>query len=137
MKRAIYKIGEEAKVATQSGALSCEVPFTKEWMASNSWKLPVKGTSEHFLQDGTVVTVTSLRKEVQHAFSVGLPEFLKNLRRLIGEHYAYIIKQGFKVSINGELVIGKPIDLLFQDSVADRAWKPFFGKRPKTVSMYS
>lgn len=126
MKRAIYKIGEEAKVATQSGALSCEVPFTREWMASNSWKLPVKGTSEHFKTDGTIVEVTALRQEVRHAFGVGLPEFVKNLRRQIGEHYAYIIKQGFKVSINGEAVDGKPIDLLFQETSSTRAWKPFF-----------
>lgn len=129
MKRAIYKIGEEAKVATKSGGLSCEVPFTKEWMSGDSWTLPLKGTSEHFEKDGTIVEVTSLRKEVQNAFGVGQIEFTKKLRQEISEHYAYIIKQGFKISINGESVVGKPINILFQNVVSEKAWKPFFWEK--------
>lgn len=126
MKRAIYKIGEEAKVSTQCGKLSCEVPFSKDWMSSNSWKLPLNGSSVKFKQDGTIVEVTCLRNDVQQVFSIGLPVFAKNLRDKIGEHYAYIIAQGFKVSINGVDVIGKPIDLSFQKSLMGPALRPFF-----------
>lgn len=126
MKRAIYKIGDEAKVSTKSGTLSCEVPFSKSWMSSDSWELPLNGTSVPFTEDGTIVEVTSLRNEVQQVFSIGLPEFEKNLKRLIGEHYAYIIEHGFEVSINGAKVLGKPIDLSFQKTARKAALRPFF-----------
>ena len=125
MKRAIYKIGEEAKVSTRSGSLSCDVPFSKEWMKSDSWILPLKGNSESFAEDGTVVQVTSLRNEVQQVFSIGLSEFVKQLKKLIGEHYAYIIEQGFRVFINDALVKGKPIDLSFQEVRSTTALRPF------------
>jgi hypothetical protein len=128
MKRAIYKIGEEAKVSTKSGKLSCEVPFSKAWMSDTSWKLPLHGSSVNFKSDGTLVNVTSLRSEVQKVFSIGLSEFEKKLDRLIGEHYAYILEQGFKVKINGKELSGKPIDLSYQKELDSNsaAFRPYF-----------
>ena len=115
MKRAIYKLGDEAIVATKCKSLVCEVPFSKPWMSSNSWTLPLQGTKQQFESDGTIVEVTSLRAEVRQAFGLGLKDFESRLRELIGEHYAYIIGDGFSVSINKKKVKGKPIDLSFQD----------------------
>ena len=55
MKRAIYKLGVEATVATKCKTLVCEVPFTKSWMSNNSWKLPLQGTKQHFESDGALL----------------------------------------------------------------------------------
>src|SRR5262249_16960076 len=126
MKRAIYKMGREARVATKSGNLKCEIPFTPEWMGSDEWKLPVNGTNERFPQDGTLVEITDIRNEVQQSFSTGLTEFEKRLRDLIGEHYAYLIDRGFSVSINGSTVTGKPIDILFETGRKAAAIRPYF-----------
>ncbi len=115
MKRAIYKLGDEATVATKCKSLVCEVPFSKPWMSNVSWTLPLQGTKQQFESDGTIVEVTSLRAEVRQAFGLGLRDFENRLRELIGEHYAYIIGDGFSVSINKKKVKGKPIDLSFQE----------------------
>jgi hypothetical protein len=114
MKRAIYKLGDEAIVATKCETLVCEVPFSKTWMSNDDWTLPLEGTKQQFQSDGTIVEVTSLRAEVKQAFGLGLRDFENRLRELIGEHYAYIIGDGFSVSINDKAVEGKPIDLSFQ-----------------------
>lgn len=126
MKRAIYKIGKEARVATKSDKLRCEVPFTRDWMRSNKWQLPIRWTNEKFKEDGTLVEVTELRDEVQQSFSTGLSEFEKRLRELIGEHYAYLIDRGFSVSINGNPVVGKPIDMLFETGRKAAGIRPYF-----------
>ena len=69
MKRAIYKIGKQARVATKSDKLRCEVPFTREWMRSNNWQLPVTWTNEKFKEDGTLVEVTELRGRLKSHFA--------------------------------------------------------------------
>lgn len=126
MKRAIYKLGNEAKVITQSGNLLVEVPFTKAWMESDIWKLPLHGSRAVFKSDGTKVEVTGLRPEVQNIFSIGLKDFVEKLHTLIGQHYAYIIDHGFTVKINGKKVEGKPINLLFQFKEGNSTLRPYF-----------
>lgn len=127
MKRAIYKLGDEATVATQCQSLVCKVPFSKSWMINDSWTLPLEGTDQKFDSDGTIVEVTSLRPEVRQAFGVGLKDFEKRLRDLISEHYAYIIGDGFSVSINQKNVEAKPIELSFQDANRNStAMQPYF-----------
>lgn len=127
MKRAIYKLGDEATVATQCKSLVCKVPFSKSWMSNDSWTLPLEGTDQKFDSDGTIVEVTSLRPEVRQAFGVGLKDFEKRLRDLISEHYAYIIGDGFSVSINKKKVEAKPIELSFQDANRNStAMQPYF-----------
>ena len=130
MKRAIYKLGIEATVATKCKTLACEVPFTKSWMSNNSWILPLQGTKQQFESDGTIVEVTSLRAEVKQAFGIGLRDFERKLTELISEHYAYIIGDGFSVSINDKKVKGKPIDLSFQKiNKNTTGMQPYFWQR--------
>lgn len=127
MKRAIYKLGDEATVATKCKNLVCEIPFSKPWMSNDSWTLPLQGTRQQFQSDGTIVEVTSLRTEVKQAFGLGLRDFETRLRELIGEHYAYIIGDGFSVTINKKKVKGKPIDLSFQDIESNQTvMQPYF-----------
>ncbi len=126
MKRAIYKLGNAARVATKSSKLQCEVPFTSEWMQSDSWRLPIHKTDVDFDSDGTLVEITSLRKEVQLSFSVGLTDFIDTLYKLISEHYAYLIEKGFSVTINGKAIKGKPVDIQFQTTESTASLRPFF-----------
>lgn len=120
MKRSIYKLGREAKVSTKSGDLQATIPFTDSWMQSNDWKLPILPLSEEIEKDGTVVRVTSLRQEVSETFRVANAPFEESLRKLISQHYAFLIKKGFSVSVNGKIVEASPIDVRIATNLEDK-----------------
>lgn len=125
MKRAIYKLGDEARVATKCGAIHLEVPFTSDWMRSEGWKLPVQPTDIAFAADGTVVEISKTKESVRNVFGVGRDTFIKGVRESIAEHYAYLIAKGFSVFINEKVVEGKPVDLQLEETDGHVGITPF------------
>ncbi|WP_020472346.1 ATP-binding protein [Zavarzinella formosa] len=110
MKRAIFKMGEHAVVATEHGDTAFKVEITQEWMKSSSWDLemnevPVTGTK------GTRIEVTKLREEIARDFSQDA-NFLEDLYRNASELFTIIIEKGFLILINGVKVNPVSLSLL-------------------------
>lgn len=110
MKRSIFKLGEHSEIISQSADDAFQVTITKEWMNDDdAWTIPLTDISSSD-KKGTKICVTNLRPGVSRAFSEN-SNFEKDLKDVISSHYAYIIKKGFKVSING-VQIREEIDIL-------------------------
>lgn len=110
MKRSIFKLGEHSEIISQSADDAFQVTITKEWMNDDdAWTIPLTDIPKE-TNKGTKICVTSLRPGVSRAFSDN-SNLEKDLKDIISSHYAYIIKKGFKVSING-VIVKNEIDIL-------------------------
>lgn len=115
MKRAIFKIGRDALVTSQTARKEFSVRISPAWLKhEDDWSLPVVEPRVVLPESGTEVKVGKLRPEVQEQFQSA--SFRADLRRKIETHYAMIIHKGFQVSINGDLVSPRPIELKFERS---------------------
>ena len=111
MKRAIFKIGNEAIIKTQNGEDSYQVPISAGWMSDeNEWDLDVQVISSKMESDGTRITITGLDGGISERFSA--EAFKDDLLDKIQSHYAVIIHKGFNVKVNG--TVAKPNPLLFK-----------------------
>lgn len=101
MKRAIFKLGENAVVTSEHNGYRFRVRITKKWLANDDdWQLkleelPPTGSA------GTSIEVTELHPDIKRDFSSPQSTFLSELNRAIRELHAFIIAKGFKVSLNG------------------------------------
>lgn len=113
MKRAIFKIGTDAQIWTQHEKDNYEVPITANWMKDeDEWSLPVTSMLQNMMtEDGTKITIHHLHKGIRDRFAS--PSFQNELIQKIANHYAVIIKKGFKVEVNGIFVEPKPILIRF------------------------
>lgn len=110
MKRAIFKMGREARVASQPGTGPYVVEIPKGWFAADEWELTLNHTDDALDENGTVVTVAELLPGIAHQFDEERSAFLGDLRREISRLFALIIKKGFRVVLNGQEV--EPVDLV-------------------------
>ncbi len=119
MKRAIFKMGNEALIWTQNGDDSYEVPISQSWMnAEDSWELEVKNEKGRRGEDGTFIIVESLRPEIQERFAA--ESFKDDLLDKIASHYAVILRKGFRVEVNGTQARPKPIVFRFARESNDK-----------------
>ena len=114
MKRAMFKIGEEAEVISQYGE---EKPYAvvinKEWMnRDEDWDLIMENSySSPPLKSGTRIHVKSLKKGVSDLF---FDEAFKNeLRNSLSIIYDGFIREGLKINVNKVKIGSKPIEILF------------------------
>lgn len=108
MKRAIFKMGDEALIRTQNGDDNYEVPISADWMGTeDDWDLNVIPSNSPMNEDGTCVIVSHLLPGVSKRFAA--EAFESDLIQKIESHYAVIIRKGFVVTVNGKGVSPKPI----------------------------
>ena len=113
MKRAIFKMGQSARVLSQTEKDAFEVMIQPDWLASDdTWDLPLKITKPTLDQNGTVVEIPRLRDEVASQFSV--KAFQVELAQEIESLYSYIIGKGFEISVNGKLIKFRPLALQWE-----------------------
>lgn len=101
MKRAIFKMGRDAKVKTRHGDDAFEVPITSDWLDNKDWDpLPILDLQETEFPDGagTIVEVTSLYPGVARHFVN--EAFLNELRTSIAEHFTMFLQRGLSISVN-------------------------------------
>lgn len=105
MKRAIFKMGEDAIVQcnTDSGAYKVEIP--KKWMKNdNDWSLPLEEISiTDDTPHGTIIEVKDIREGISRQLG-DHENFYKELRDVVSTHYSYIITKGLKIQINEETI---------------------------------
>lgn len=119
MKRAIFKLGRQALVQTETKEDAYEVAVPKGWMnEEENWSLQTAKARTALGFEGTRLTVTDLVPDVAATFQEEV--FQKSLQEKISTHFAIIISKGFRVSVSffGQdlPIIPRAVSLRFQEA---------------------
>jgi len=128
MKRAIFKLGRDAKVHSQSAEGAFLVHYDNAWMDETNeiWELPIDWNPGARADGvGTTITVADLLPSVKEDFSKD-SSFLDELRDAISTYYGYIISKGFSVELNGSPVEPKILSLFAMDQPDEEGMAPYF-----------
>ncbi|MBW9078358.1 ATP-binding protein [Rhizobium pusense] len=127
MKRAIFKLGTEAKVASRSPDVNFEVGISQEWLKSeDDWQLPISYLEDVKGDFGTTISVPTLTSDVSARFDESNDNFISYFKNSLSSNYTFIILKGFKVFVNGEQIKPQPFNLLVsseEDVEGDRVTK--------------
>lgn len=107
MKRAIFKIAQEASVTTQTSDDAYSVSYTKDWLNADNdaeWNLPVEQLDHPLNENGTVIKVSELKPEVADKFSNDGPVVV-DLEKAVRQFFGHIIESGFQIRINENAVL--------------------------------
>jgi hypothetical protein len=103
MKRAIFKIGDSASVASNSDDGFFSVSYSSDWLdpENDEWDLPIerKAPNKKALE-GVTITIDQVKADIGASFSND--SFVNALKGDITEHFGYLMQRGFAVSVNGE-----------------------------------
>ncbi len=114
MKRAIFKIGQECLISTQSGSDNYEVEISTDWLNDEkNWSIPVQKGKKSMKEDGTTIVVDGLHKGISAQFGRDRASFEAEFVKQVASHYAFIIAKGFEVRVNGKPVKPRPTQILF------------------------
>jgi len=113
MKRAIFKMGNDADVLTWHNEDRYKVEIKPDWLESKTWEsLPITNLPEvvQLESPGTIITVKGLFPGVARHF--GNDAFANDLNKSIGEHFSNFIRKGLTVSVNDHLVTPVLVEVL-------------------------
>lgn len=100
MKRAIFKMGEDATVLCNTDHGSYRVEISKDWMQDdNLWEIPLHDLGENSEPFGTEIEIRQLREGIKIQF--GNQDFVDNLHHVVSTHFSYIISKGLIINMNG------------------------------------
>lgn len=103
MKRAIFKMGENAIVSTRHGEDSYCVRITPDWLNDSEWKdFDLESLDTDLAETGTRIEITSLYSGISLQF--GNEAFINDLMAAVGEHFTSFIQRGIHIYINETLV---------------------------------
>lgn len=103
MKRAMFKLGKEITVVSKNNQDCFRVNIGREWMNSENWdNIEMERMDPDNTQEGTTITIKELRPEVVEILDSSA--FHSNLKSLISQHYALILKKGFSVKVNNNSI---------------------------------
>ena len=126
MKRAVFKLGREALVQSNSSDGFFEVCYTKTWMKPDNedWDLPITRSALKKRQKrGVTIIITDLRAEIAKQFRS--KAFANRLKEKIREHFGYLIHRGFKISVNNESLTPKTLHLKYVAHSREDAIRPY------------
>lgn len=125
MKRALFKIGKEALVQSNSKDGFFEVLYSKEWLRpdNDNWQLQIGREKKHKGDNGVTVQITDVQKEVAKQF--GNESFANKLKNEIAEHFGYLIQRGFSIIVNGEEIKPRTLQLKYQRDMGKDGIRPF------------
>jgi len=112
MKRAIFKIGEEASVNSNSADGNFQVVYTSKWLDPDNpdWDLPIRKAAPSDGTQGVEISIPALKSHIAASFANDA--FQSDIRRILAEHFGYIIQKGFQVRVNGDILKPKTLPLL-------------------------
>jgi hypothetical protein len=124
MKRAIFKIGEEAAVESFAEDGAFEVTYDRNWLdpENEEWDLPIKRLRNK-KEKGVTIIVPTLKKEI--ALQFGNESFLNELRNSISDHFGYLMQKGFTVFVNKEKLRSRTLQLYATDSPKKEGIRPY------------
>lgn len=111
MKRAIFKIGRECEVQSNTGPEHFSVLIPHAWFSEeDEWKLQMVDAKKPSGPHGTTINVKRLLPEVATRFGdkAGFPaEFIQ----AVSQQYSLIIAKGFQVKVDGKPIRALPLQL--------------------------
>ena len=113
MKRALFKMGRSIDVSSSTGQESFTVLIdVDKWrkQPDDNWDFPLTDVVTHATTEpaGTRIKVKNLYEWISSEFEA--PSFRNTLIRSIQRDYAFILEKGFRVSVNGNPVVGQDAD---------------------------
>lgn len=116
MKRAVFKIGEDARIRSQfseddGSQLSFLVPIdVQKWLSEEdkSWDFDIV-EDEKRKENGVEIIVNDLTSAARTAFEN--PAFIQNLRRMIARDYSLYLNRGLVIEIDGHQITGFNLEL--------------------------
>jgi len=131
MKRAIFKLGRDAKIHSQPADGAFLVHYDNAWMDENNetWDLPIDWAAPARPDGvGTTITVKDLLPAIKEELSKD-SSFLDELRDSISTYYGYIISKGFSVELNGKPVVPRVLSLFaMTDFSEEEGMAPYYLK---------
>ncbi|MDO8926799.1 MAG: ATP-binding protein [Sideroxyarcus sp.] len=115
MKRAIFKLGKNSVVKSQTEQGGFSVEITSTWLDSDDdWTLPLDEGPNILECPGTEITVTQLRDGIPRLFA-DETDFEHTLKTSISAYYGFIIEKGFTVRVNGEPITPVKVSLIVDE----------------------
>lgn len=116
MKRAIFKIGREAKIISKCNDEQFVVTIPDEWTKNDSWNLELQDISsvpDGIADGGVIVTVTQLNQSIAALWADDRRKnFINNLINAVQKSYSLIIEKGFSITINDIEVKSWPVKFM-------------------------
>lgn len=124
LKRAIFKIGEEAMVESYASDGAFSVAYDRDWLSpeNETWDLPVEPIQNKKAK-GVTVVIPSLRKEIAREFEN--PAFLNDLKLSLAAHFGYLMQKGFSIRVNGETLHPHTLKLYTSEFARKDAVRPY------------
>lgn len=124
MKRAIFKMGQEAIVESYSEDGAHAVSYDRSWLDpdNDKWDLPIESLRNR-KEKGVTIIVPTLKPDIAHQF--GNSQFQNELRNKISEHFGYLMQKGFSVLVNGEPVRQRTLQLYSTDISKKNGIRPY------------
>lgn len=114
MKRAIFKMGCDAKVKTLHGSDPFEVRISSDWLKSKDWDpLPLIDDQDALGKPGTRIFVGDLYPGVSRHFTNAA--FVNELRTAISEHFTMFLQRGLEIYVNDVLVEAVHVEVLVSE----------------------
>ena len=128
MKRAIFKMGNNAIVYTSHNEDLYQVKIKPEWLENKNWEpLPIISCDaiEGLASSGTIIEVNDLYSGVSRHFQN--QSFVNDLSKAISEHFSTFLQQGLVVKVNGNDI--KPVFVEVLASSDEGAPAPYVFKK--------
>jgi hypothetical protein len=116
MKRAIFKMGQDALVKTLNNGDAFEVPISASWLKSKEWNpLPINDSKNGgaLTESGTQIKIESLYPGVAKHFINDA--FRNDLRTAVAEHFTMFLQRGLKISVNDQEIEPVRVEVLVSE----------------------
>lgn len=129
MKRAMFKMGMTSRVVSQHQDDSYQVRIPADWLDDDdNWMLTLEEYEGKLESDGTEVRITDLHETIKRQFDLEQSNFVENLKRRVSELYSIILRKGFSVRINGEMIERARLDILTSGFSSEPGIQPYLYK---------
>ncbi len=113
MKRALFKLGSDCTVTSNHIEGSFKVHIDEDWIGKDGeWHLHMDRDVNASASHGVKIEVKNLHQSIIYQFDPQKGSFENQIKSKIKDHYAYIIKKGFRVRVNDEIILPSTINTL-------------------------
>ena len=115
MKRSVFKMGTDIKIVSRNEDRCFSVGITSDWLQDdNAWDLEMEECETPLDENGTVISVADLYPGIKSLYAED-SDFVGRLMEKISIHYAFVLKNGLDITVNGKSIKGKEISLLIDN----------------------
>ncbi len=105
MKRALFKLGTDCTVLSNHAEGSFGVHIDEKWIAGDDkWTLEMDRKAKVPKEHGVSIEIKDLHPQIKFQFDPKKGNFDEQIKTKVRDHYSIIIKKGFSVSINGQVI---------------------------------